>query len=281
MDGVGSPESVDVAAPLVRAGDGSWEFSAAISDDERRGDPPRRSPGSVKAELPELLAELRRGGLGERAERSIDTYFVVADAFEAEGLLMQAVDCLEDITRMLRSLVAARAGQAEPHSLIESETDLLPYRDCHNLHVVDEKYLTGAQPTEAGYRWLRSKGVSTVINLRLPNDHDRRMVEGLGMRHVHIAWPDEQPPRIEQVREMLSVVEAAPGRVFQHCLRGIGRDMTMSACYAMARHGQSPSDAIRAGCQHAPRWAADQQPDATTGKPSQFQVLHQWAEETR
>ncbi|MPY82586.1 MAG: hypothetical protein GEV00_04545 [Actinophytocola sp.] len=280
-----------MAAPIVQAGEGSWEFSAAISDDERRGDPPRRGPANIKEELAQLLAGLRRGGLGERAERrgglgeraerNIDSFFVVADAFEANGLLMQAVDCLEDIAGVLRSLAAARAGRGEPHGLIETEDDILPYRDCHNIHVVDGNYLTGAQPTEAGYRWLRSKGVSTVINLRLPTDHDRRMVEELGMEHVHIAWPDEQPPSIEQVREMLAVVEAAPGRVFQHCLRGIGRDMTMSACYAIASHGQSPSAAIHAGCQHAPRWAADQQRDAATGQPSQFQLLHHWAGQLR
>lgn len=101
------------------------------------------------------------------------------------------------------------------------------------------------------------------------------------MEHVHIAWPDEQPPGIEQVREMLSVVEAASGRVFQHCLRGIGRDMTLSACYGIARYGQSPSEAIRVGCGHVPRWAADQQRDAATGEPLQFRLLHQWAEELR
>ena len=264
-----------------RAGEDSFEYSAEIGDDEQRGEKPHRSPRAVKEEIAGLLGTLREDGLQEQTERNIESYLTVADAFEADGLLVQSVDYLEDLAHKLGELVDVRAERKRDYGLIETEADILHFRDCHNLHVVDEKYMTGAQPTEKGYRWLRSKGVSAVINLRLHSERDKELVESLEMKHFHIAWPDEQPPTVSQVEEMLRAVEETPGRVFQHCLRGIGRDMTMTGCYVIAKHGESASEFIRKGCQEAPRWELDQIHDEDTGEPAQFKLLREFEEGCR
>lgn len=256
-----------------RAGESSLSYSAHISDDERRGPAPARSPSEVKADLVELLTTLRAEGLREDTERNVESFLDVADAFEADGLLAQAVDCLSDLAGKLGELVDVRSGRKKPFGLVEVDDDVLAYRDCHNLHVVDEQYLTGAEPTEVGYCWLRSKGVTTVISLRLDAEADKEVVEGVGMRHVHLAWPDETVPSLSQVEDMLEVVERASGRVFQHCLRGIGRDLTMAACYRIAARGESASQLIAHGSQVAPRWASDQVRDPDSGAPAQFEFL--------
>ncbi|MHB1535964.1 MAG: fused DSP-PTPase phosphatase/NAD kinase-like protein [Acidimicrobiales bacterium] len=229
----------------------------------------------VKANLAELLTTLRAGGLRESTERNIASFLDVADAFEADGLLIQAVDCLTDLAGKLQELCEARSGRKRPFGVVEVEEDILAYRDCHNLHVVDERYLTGAEPTEVGYRWLMTKGVTTVISLRLEDEADKEVVERVGMHYVHLAWPDETVPALLQVEEMLDVVEQAPGRVFQHCLRGIGRDLTMCACYRIATHHESASDLIAQGAREAPRWESDQVNDPDSGAPSQFEFLRQ------
>jgi len=272
-------ERTDDRGLEFRAGEDSFRFDAGISDDERRGEEPRRSPLAVKEKIAGLLETLREEGLKEETERNIESYFTVADAFEADGLLVQVVDYLEDLEHKLEELVESRAGRKREHGLIEQEEDILHFRDCHNVHVVDGNYVTGAQPTEKGYRWLKSKGVTAVINLRLHSERDKEMVESLGMKHFHIAWPDEQPPTVAQVREMLRAVEESEGRVFQHCLRGIGRDMTMTGCYVIANHGESASEFIRKGCEEAPRWETDQRLDENTGEPVQFKLLRDFAEE--
>lgn len=269
----------DTGHERFRAGEDSFGYSAEIGDDERRGGKPQRSILEVKEDIAGLLEALREGGLEQETERNIESYFTVADALEADGLLVQAVDYLEDLAHKLEELVDVRVGRKRAHSLIEAEADILHFRDSHNVHVIDEKYLTGAQPTEKGYRWLKAKGVTTVINLRLRDERDREMVESLGMEYVHIAWPDEQPPAVAQVRKMLRAVEEAPGRVFQHCLRGIGRDMTMAGCYVIANHGESASRFIQEGCKEAPRWESDQELDEETGEPVQFKLLKEFAEE--
>ncbi len=254
----------------------SMTYDLGVGPDERRGAAVDHAPHEVKTRLRSLLETLNDGGLTPAASYAVDTYLTVADGFEADGLLQQSVDCLTDLREQLADLVAARSGA--PTGLISSDADLLPYRDRHNLHVVDDRYVTGAQPTERGYRWLQSKGVSTVISLRLDADADRRTVEALGMAFLHIAWADEEPPTVAQVQRVLAAVDDAPGRVFQHCLRGIGRDLTMSACYQVAA-GHPVEQVLAEAMSAAPRWESDQQRDPATGEPVQFQLLRCFAAE--
>jgi len=268
-----SPLRQSFESEPFKAGVDSVGFTPELTDDELRGPAALRRPGDVKREIAAVLGELRSGGLETRTEHNIESFLCVADAFEADGLLVQAVDCLEDLAGRLLELAAARAARPNPNGLIETEADLLAYRDSHNVHVLDDKYVTGAQPTERGYQWLQQKGVTTVVNLRLADAADRAIVERLGMRYVHIPWPDECSPRLDQVDELLGAVDATPGRVFQHCLRGIGRDMTMAGCYLIARHGHSAADVIRRGTAAAPRWASDQHQDEETAEPVQFALL--------
>ncbi len=251
-------------------------FDAAVGEDERRGPAPDQTPHEVKRQVATLMGELREVGLSPDAEYAVDTYLTVADCFEADGLLAQSVDCLTDLTAQLGELAAARSGQ--PTGLIETDADLLAYRDRHNVHVVDERYLTGAQPTERGYRWMQSKGVTTVISLRLHAEDDRKIVENLGMQYLHVAWADEQPPSVAQVSEVLDVIAAAEGRVFQHCLRGIGRDLTMAGCYLVAA-GRPVEQILAEAMAAAPRWELDQERDPETGEPVQFQLLRCFAAE--
>lgn len=253
----------------------SLTFDVRVGVDERRGPAPDNTPHEVKAGLASLLERLHAaGGLSPDASHAIDSYLTVADGFEADGLLVQAVDCLTDLIGQLAELAAARHGA--PPGLISTDADLLPYRDRHNLHKVDDRYLTGAQPTDRGYRWLKANGVSTVISLRLDATADRRTVEALGMAFHHIAWADEQPPTVAQVRQVLAAVHAAPGRVFQHCLRGISRDLTMAGCYQIAA-GHPVEQILAEATTQAPRWELDQQRDPTTGEPVQFQLLRCFA----
>jgi protein tyrosine phosphatase (PTP) superfamily phosphohydrolase (DUF442 family) len=288
IDAAGDPAaSARRARGPFRAAADSMKFTFAIDDGERRGEAPRDRPTDVKSACVRLLEALRKDGRGltPESERNIESYFTVADAFEADGLLQQSVDYLTDLQHKLGDLVAARAGRPSPSSLIATEDDILHFRDAHNIHAMDGRYMAGAQPTEKGYRWLRSKGVTTVINLRVPSEHERKIVEGLGMRYVHIPWADEHAPSMEQVETMLQAVGDSGGRVFQHCLRGIGRDMTMAAAYMIANHGESAESFIERGRREAPRWESDQKRDPRTGERVQFKLLREferlWRERRR
>jgi protein-tyrosine phosphatase len=272
----------EAASELFQAGADSFHYRIDISKDEQRGPDVPQTPSQVKALIKPLLDQLRRDGRGLRpeSERNIETFFIVADAFEADGRLAAARDVLLNLKDNLQSLQAARKGQLLPESLVTSEDDLLAYRDAHNVHVITPYYLAGGQPSEKGYRWLKSKGVTTVINLRQSSAHEREMLQRLGLRYVHISWPDLQPPSLKQVRQIVEVIEQerkCGGKVFQHCLRGIGRDGTMVCCVRIAS-GMNAEKAIAEWLKVAPTWLEDQARDKE-GKPVQIERIKEFERE--
>ncbi|GAN31624.1 MAG: hypothetical protein DYG83_11615 [Candidatus Brocadia sp. AMX2] len=113
----------------------------------------------------------------------------------------------------------------------------------------------------------------------MPNEHEKNLVESLGLEYVHIPWADERAPTMTQIRMMLDTVKNSQGRVFQHCLRGIGRDMTMAVCYKIATHGVSASKFIAEVSKEAPRWESDQKHDVNTNEPVQFKLLREFERE--
>lgn len=272
------------AVDLPEAGRDSFEYRIAIGRDELRGPAPAGTPAGIKAEIRPLLQGLRSAGNGLKAttEPNIESFFTVADAFEADGRLATACDVLTNLKEDLEALHAARAGKPQPKSLIASEDDLLHYRDAHNIHAITDHYLAGGQPSEKGYRWLKSKGVTTVVNLRQHSDHEKAMLERLGLRYVHIPWPDLQAPDPEQARLIVATVAAEArtgGKVFQHCLRGIGRDGTMVCCVRVAE-GMDAEQAIREWLKVSPTWIDDQARDRE-GVPVQLKAVRQFQRELR
>ncbi len=261
------------------AGEDSFGYQLGVNQAERRGPEVKETPQQIKAKIKPILNELRQQpkGLMAETERNIESYFIVADAFEADGRLSTTRDILHDLQEHLESLLLARSGKKDPHQLIQEEKDLLAFRDAHNIHVIQEHYLSGAQPSAKGYRWLKSKGVTTIINLREPSEHEEKIVKELGLRYVHISWPDLQSPSLEQVRQIVEVVEQTQkqgGKVFQHCLRGIGRDGTMVCCVRIAS-GISADKAIEEWLKASPTWLEDQAKDKS-GQPVQIKTVKEF-----
>ncbi len=272
------------AARPSPAGRDSFRYRLDIGRDELRGPALARTPAQVKAEIPPLLRGLRTDGRGLKAatEANIESFLTVADAFEADGRLATAANVLTNLKENLESLRAARSGRPQSRSLIATEEDLLHYRDAHNVHAITEHYLAGGQPSEAGYRWLKAKGVTTVINLRQPSEHEKEAIERLGLRYVHIPWPDLQAPSPDQVRRIVAIVESegkSGGKVFQHCLRGIGRDGTMACCVRVAS-GMGADLAIHEWLEVAPTWIEDQAKDSD-GVPVQIKAVRRFEQDLR
>lgn len=274
------------AAPPTefRAGDESFKYRVGIGKDEQRGPDTAELPHQIKLHIKPLLEKLHNDSVGLKfsTELNVESFFTVADAFEADGRLAAARDVLVDLREKLEELVAARQGKPMPGSLIRSEEDILHYRDAHNIHAITGAYVAGGQPSEQGYRWLKSKGVTTVINLREASAHEKELLERLGIRYVHIAWPDLQPPTMEQARKIVATIEAEKkrgGKVFQHCLRGIGRDGTMVCCVRVAS-GTSAAQSIAEWLKVAPTWLDDQARDED-GTPVQLKAVRQFERELR
>jgi uncharacterized protein (TIGR01244 family) len=81
------------------------------------------------------------------------------------------------------------------------------------------------QPTEKALRDLKAKGVTTVINLRMPDEmkqigfDEAALVSELGMKYVHIPMRGsaENPYGPKQLDQFASAMAAADGKVLLHC----------------------------------------------------------------
>jgi protein tyrosine phosphatase (PTP) superfamily phosphohydrolase (DUF442 family) len=117
--------------------------------------------------------------------------------------------------------------------------------NIHNLRVVDDRLVIGAQPTPEHYRELASRGVTGVINLRTggpadPVRDDPALLASLGVHHASVPIPDGHAPTAAQLRQILDRVAQADGPSYVHCGGGVGRAGSVAAAY-LAAHGQKPS----------------------------------------
>jgi uncharacterized protein (TIGR01244 family) len=68
------------------------------------------------------------------------------------------------------------------------------------------------QPTDAELAELPAQGYGTVINVRMPEEHDEPegpKVEALGMRYVSVPYTAQTISR-EDVRKIREAIESAP-----------------------------------------------------------------------
>jgi uncharacterized protein (TIGR01244 family) len=90
---------------------------------------------------------------------------------------------------------------------------------------VGDDMFIGGQPTEKALRDLRAKGVTTLVNLRMPEEMTRvkfdeaAVAKELGMKYVHIPMrgTPENPYGPQQLDTFAAAMSAADGKVLLHC----------------------------------------------------------------
>lgn len=114
-----------------------------------------------------------------------------------------------------------------------------------NTQVMDKRLMRGSQPTQAGFATLKQQGINTVINLRPESDWEKPMVEGLGMKYIHLPLPAVGEPTIQQGLDFLAMVtDPANGNAYFHCQRGKDRTGAMAAAYRIAVQGWTLDQAM-------------------------------------
>ena len=91
---------------------------------------------------------------------------------------------------------------------------------------VGEDVFVAGQPTPRALRWLHEQGVTTVVNLRIPEEMTRNvefdepaLVAELGMRYVYlpVRGTSEYPYSPETVAKFAEAVRTTNGKVLLHC----------------------------------------------------------------
>lgn len=134
-----------------------------------------------------------------------------------------------------------------------------------------------AQPTDAGFQWLKEQGVHSVVCLRKEHD-DAEHLKGLGMDYLYLPIPNEHAPTDEQAHQFLAFVrDPHHWPVLVHCADGIGRASTMAALARYSMDGWNMSDAMHEARYYRPfhfpmfgeqrRWLNGWQERFASGEP--------------
>lgn len=90
---------------------------------------------------------------------------------------------------------------------------------------VGDDMFIGGQPTEKALRELRANGVTTIVNLRMPEEMARvgfdeaALAKDLGIKYVHIPMRGsaDNPYGPKQLDAFAAVMASADGKVLLHC----------------------------------------------------------------
>jgi protein tyrosine phosphatase (PTP) superfamily phosphohydrolase (DUF442 family) len=113
----------------------------------------------------------------------------------------------------------------------------------------------GGQPTLETLRWLKSEGVTLVVNLRAAKENkdfaetafsEENLVRELGMDYVSIPLGEKPSYRPQAVDTFAIVLKSHTGKAFIHCLSA-GRVSYIWMAYLVRHRGYSLDDAVAIG----------------------------------
>jgi tyrosine-protein phosphatase SIW14 len=149
------------------------------------------------------------------------------------------------------SLSAQTNPTASAPSILQSARgQKLRINGIPNAGKITEVLYRGAQPRDVGLSELKILGITTIVDLRQEDREtiawERKRVESLGMRFVHIPVDGWSPPTDEQVVQFLSLLRDNPGKkIFVHCRFGDDRTSVFIATYRMAIEKWTPEQATK------------------------------------
>jgi len=117
-----------------------------------------------------------------------------------------------------------------------------------NFARVSPTLYRGAQPTEEGFRQLKSMGVKTVIDFR-SHHSTKSQVEAAGMTALETPLKADLgsvPPSEEELKAFFkAVLDPARQPCYIHCAFGKDRTGTMAAVYRLEVDGWTPEEAMQ------------------------------------
>jgi len=128
------------------------------------------------------------------------------------------------------------------------EKPLLQRGDLPNFHEVYPYLFRGGEPTEAGLSQLKTKGVSTIIDLRAKTEQEiaeAKIAKQMGFTYINLPMTSEAPTP-PQINKVLATIDDAKKKhmkgdtnsaVFVHCAHGSDRTGCMIGIWRVSRDG--------------------------------------------
>ncbi|MBI3549255.1 MAG: tyrosine-protein phosphatase [Elusimicrobia bacterium] len=154
-------------------------------------------------------------------------------------LLMRSAKRLRAAALVLACAIGATASDTAPHGV-------------PNLVEVAPGVYRGGQPTTAGWAFLKSRGVRTVVKLNFASEGSDGEAQRLGMRVIDASGPPSEVrdvlerPNPERVRLAVDSLRDETLRpVFVHCLHGQDRTGLIVGLYRVLHDGFTKKAAYR------------------------------------
>jgi protein-tyrosine phosphatase len=157
------------------------------------------------------------------------------------------LDALRFLLLGMRNFVRRLCTQGAGHTLVWLYGRGLPLLTGIPLlryGQVTPALFVGSQHGRLGKRKLERLGIHASVNLRSEFDD---AAHGLALRSAcHLPTPDNTAPTLEHLHEGIAFIRNIledGGRVYIHCLSGIGRAPTLAAAYLMSE-GMTVEEAV-------------------------------------
>lgn len=127
--------------------------------------------------------------------------------------------------------------------------------DAVDLDFLSPGLALGARPPPESFAHLRDAGFRRVVDMRIEEQDDPRLLASHGLSFLHLPTEDLRPVAIEDLWRGVAWVNEGLGRgdgVLVHCQHGIGRSALLSCCVLVSR-GLTPPEALRLARRARPR----------------------------
>jgi tyrosine-protein phosphatase SIW14 len=120
------------------------------------------------------------------------------------------------------------AVSVRPACAAQNDSQTVPIR---NFNEVTPTIWRGGRPSQEGLKWLADHDVKTVVDLRaVCTNHEREMVQDLGLRYVRIPLGFRAPDD-NAVESFLALAQSTKEPMFIHCRQGQDRTGMLVGVY--------------------------------------------------
>lgn len=126
--------------------------------------------------------------------------------------------------------------------------------DYNNFYQSEDFYF-GGQPSIEALHWLKTEGVTTIINLRTDKEmskyesfayNEKAMVEELGMKYILVPVDPKSSYNTETLSLFARAIDENPGKICIHC-GGCGRVTYLFMAYLIEYRKYSLDEVIEFG----------------------------------